>query len=207
MNKVDTDDIAAAPDWDRFDHPQRLFALAHPQRWPRVAPVSDGAALSCRSANGNVLMEVLCFSRAAPKANHLVDAVVEGLVKFAAHEDGMSGGRVISVNQFDFGGAERCIDVLVAFLDASGTEISVDYFVVGTSTTGLYVALKTPTASYAENLPDFERVLGTLRAPWLQAKSAPDLSAGGHRHTGTAGAQRRGLAPVLIVLASWSGLT
>ena len=74
---------------------------------------------------------------------------------------------MIARNAFGFGGAERTVDVLVAYRDERETdqEISVDYLVTGTGRKALYVAMKTPTALLASNLPVFEDVLGTSAPP------------------------------------------
>jgi hypothetical protein len=170
--------MSGDPAWVRFDHPEGLFSISHPRRWAQVAPVSKGAALSCLAQDDSVLFEVMCFQK-APGEGALVDAIVEGLVKYAAHEEGMSRGRVIAENSFPFGGAEACTDVLLAYHDEAGVQISIDYFTVGSGRDALYVALKTPTGQFPAELPDFERALGTLKTPWMQANEAPNLSGGG----------------------------
>ena len=167
--------------WVWFDHPDGLFTISHPQRWVQVSPVSKGAALSCTSLDGSVLFEVMCFQKErapAPGEPTLVAAVVDGLVKYAAHEAGLSEGRVLAENSFAFGGAEACTDVLLTYREA-GASMTVDYFTVGSGRDALYVALKTPTGRFPAELPDFERALGTLKTPWMQATEAPNLSSGG----------------------------
>jgi hypothetical protein len=165
--------------WTRFEHPEGLFSISYPSRWRQVPAVSDGAALSCRADDGSVLFEVVCLAMAREPAygeRGLVKIAVDGIVKYSAHEAGMSGGRVIAQNSFPFGGAEACTDVLLAYRDQTGTEISAHYFVVGTGRHALYVALKTPTAIFVSNQRDFERALGTLMTPWILVSEVPDLS-------------------------------
>jgi hypothetical protein len=163
-------------DWVQFDHPDGLFSLAHPRRWARVAPVSKDAALSCRSEDGSILLEVMCFGSGN---QDLFDVVVQGIVMYAAHEEGMRGGRVIAQNAFPFGGAEHCASVLVAYRDRTDLEISADYLIVGSGRKALFVALKTPTRQFPGMLHDWEHVLGTLRTPWMRATEPPHLSGGG----------------------------
>jgi hypothetical protein len=167
----------------RFDHPQGLFSLSYPQRWHRIDPVSKGAAFACRGESESVLIEVVCLERqpsALPENRHPVDVIVDGLVRYAAFETGMTRGRVIAQNSFPFGGAERCVDLLICYNreTESNAEISVDYFVIGTGRHALQIAMKTTTALFAANLRSFERLLGTLRTPWMQATGPPDLSSG-----------------------------
>ena len=169
----------------RFDDPQGLVSLYHPRRWSRVAPPTRGASFACQAEDGSVLIEVLCLARdreTAPGERHLVDVVVEGLVKYAAFEDGMTRGRVISQNSLTFAGAEKCVEVLVAYrrpAECDG-EISVQYFVVGTGRHALQVAMKTLTALFPANLRPFERLLGTINTPWMRATEPPNLSGSGH---------------------------
>jgi hypothetical protein len=170
-------------DWVRFDHPDGLFSLSYPQDWPQISPISSGGAFACSAGDGSVLIEVVCFTRdidGASGAGHLVDVIADGLVKYAGLVTDTSRRRVIARNSFPFGGAERCVDLLIAYLNQaeSDAEISVDYFVIGTGHSALQVAMKTTTGLFASNLGRYERLLGTLSTPWMRATSPPDLSGG-----------------------------
>lgn len=169
-------------DWVRYDHPEGMFSISHPKGWRQVSPVSRDACLSCLSDDGSVLMEVVCFTKEqapGPGERGMVEVIADGIAKYSAFEPGMHNGRVIAVNSFPFGGAEACTDVLIAYRDDAGAGVSVDYFVLGSGRQAMYVALKTLTDQFAACLPDFERALGTLRTPWMQASEAPNLSGGG----------------------------
>ncbi len=174
------DDQSNIEPTSRFDHPQALFSLSYPQRWHRIEPVSKDASFACRAEDGAVLIEVFCFEH-EPNELHLVDVIVDGLVKCAAFEEGMTRGCVIGHNSFSFGGAERCVDVRVCYRreTESDAEITVDYFVIGTGRHALQIAMKTITELFPSNLNAFDRLLGTLRTPWMHATERPNLSGGG----------------------------
>ena len=173
-------------EWIRFDHPEELFSLSYPPTWSQIRPISESAAFACRASDGSALIEVVCLGPwgQAGGPRKLVDVIVEGVVKYAADEPGTTRRRVIAQNAFPFGGAERCVDVLIAYRNEaeSNVEMSADYFVVGSSAHALQIALKTTTGLFPSRITTFERVLGTLRTPWMKATAPPNLSRGATAH-------------------------
>jgi tetratricopeptide (TPR) repeat protein len=161
--------------WERFDEPAGLFSLAFPPHWHRVSPRSHGARLACMADDEEALLEVLCLHVAGdPPDKALVDLAVDGLVKHAAHERGMSNGKLLTKRIFPFAGSDHCVEVRVSYQEA-GTDITCAYFVAGSGRDAVQIAMKTKTALLAKYLPDFEQVLGTLNTPSLHATSRPRL--------------------------------
>jgi hypothetical protein len=154
------------PDWMRFEHPDELFSLAHPKRWRQVPSVSRGAALSCLADDGTALLEVLCMHSDVvhgPREPHFADIIADGIVKIP---DDFSNGRVLARREIARGPGGKCVRIVLSFRE-SGQDLTAEYFIAGAAHDALYVALKSPTASHESNLPDFTRVLSTLKTPWL----------------------------------------
>lgn len=168
-------------DWNQFDHPEGLFSISYPPRWRRVPPVSSIASLSCQSGDESALVEVVCFSTDPSKISGraLIEKIADDIDQ-TTRASGVTRYRVIARNSFPFGGIDHCISLLMAYRDErqSDVEISSEYFIIGFVSDALYVALKSTTGLFHENLTDFEDMLGTLSTPWMEASGPPNLTAG-----------------------------
>lgn len=170
-----SDQDIPGPDWIRFEHPDELFSLAHPKRWRQVPGVSRGAVLSCLADDGTALLEVLCMHSDVvhgPREPHLVDIIADGIVKIP---DDFSKGRVLARREIARGPGGKCIRIVLSFCEKD-QDLTTEYFIAGSAHDALYVALKSPTASHESNLPDFARVLSTLKTPWLAETGAVTAS-------------------------------
>jgi hypothetical protein len=161
------------PDWERFAHPEGLFTLAYPGKWRKMAS-NQGAALSCLSSDGGLLLEVVCLhsdARRGPHEPHFVDVVADGPAKITPFEPGFRDGRLLLRRDLSHSTSGKSVRVVISFTE-HGMDLTSDYFIAGNGNDALYVAMKTLTSRYQPSLDEFQRVLSTLETPWLDAIGA-----------------------------------
>ncbi len=156
--------------WLRFESRDGSFSVEHPEDWVAMdSPISEAAVLSCVGPDRHTLLEVFAFEWDGPAAGgpDLVSVLADGIVETLGQETGHSNAHLISRRTLDFKNA-ACSRVLLSYRDR-GLETTTDYCVIGTQDRALQIALKVLAQEYERLRPVFERILGTLRTPWLQS--------------------------------------
>jgi len=167
-NAVSPPKAAALPgsNWQHYAHPDSLFSIAHPGRWPEVPTVSDGASLSCRSGDGGELLEVVVGkAEKQPAQGDIADIFADGAV---LQIKSFANARILDRKVVARGTGGRCISVLAEHRE-NGHQLRSEYYIVSAGRDGLYVALKCLASRYSSAKLDFDKACASLATPWISA--------------------------------------
>jgi hypothetical protein len=143
--------------------------LQHPADLrPLDPPASEGASLSCAGADRFTLLEGFGLENEGPGGRNMVGTLADGIVATLGQEEGHANGQLIRREPIVFRNADHCERLVVSYTD-QGVETTTDYFIVGKGRKAVMLAFKVLSLAYEAKRPLFDRVIETLRAPWLMS--------------------------------------